>query len=220
MCSPESPPYRRKNERRRHAKFIESNSLWNTCVVVRPLNFLPAPICHLLLFSWVSIPKQLLPEYVLKVLHPLHSEAPASAHQDFVWTGEDHTVEFRVGCMPGVEPGRYKCEAMVIEARDVKRLTFAIEVAAPGSAPTALGAGLNGEVELNTVVEEERGNVADVPYDELVFVRELGSGVQVRSKHGISSDRERRIAVGFFLHGSNAIGFSEEPFHNYNTRLL
>ena len=54
---------------------------------------------------------------------------------------EDRTVEFRGGCLPGAEPGRHSCEAVVIKAWDVKRLTFAIEVAGPESVPRALGAG-------------------------------------------------------------------------------
>jgi len=119
------------------------------------------------------------------VLASIESTAPVYAQQpsvrDFVWTGENHVVEFRVGCLAGVAPGYFKCEAMVIEGSRVKRLTFAIEVAESGFVPRAMDGGSNGEVELNIVMEEERGNVAEIPFDELVFVRELGSGVQVRS---------------------------------------
>jgi len=117
------------------------------------------------------------------LLPPLHSTDPSSVRQpsvrDFVWTGEDHAVDFRVGCLPGAAPGRVSCEAMVIDGSRVKLLTFAIEVAEPGFAPRVLDGGSNGEVELDTVIEEERGNVAEIPYEELVFVRELGGGVQV-----------------------------------------
>lgn len=122
------------------------------------------------------------------MLPPLQSTDPSSARQpsvrDFVWTGEDHAVEFTVGCLPGVAPGRFSCEAMVIDGSRVKLLTFAIEVAEPGVVPRTLDGGSNGEVELDTVIKEERGNVAEIPYEELVFVRELGGGVQVRSTWG------------------------------------
>ncbi len=98
-----------------------------------------------------------------------------------MWTGQNHEVEFIVACKASATPGRFKCEAMVIEGRRVKRLTFAIEVAETGVVPRALdGGSRSGEVELDTVMEEERGNVAEVPYEELVFVKELGRGVQVR----------------------------------------
>lgn len=105
--------------------------------------------------------------------------------QDFVWTGDDQqgqVVEFRVACIEGVSPGRVPCEARVVEGKTVTRLSFAIEVVEPGVVPRALGGG--GESELDTVVEEVRGNMAEVPFEEMVFVGELGRGVQVRERGG------------------------------------
>lgn len=97
-----------------------------------------------------------------------------------MWTGESHTAQFRVGCMPGVTPGPVKCEALVIEGSRVKRLSFDIQVVGPGFVPRALGSGSNGEEKLDTRMEEEKGNMAEVPFEELVFVGELGRGVQAR----------------------------------------
>lgn len=101
--------------------------------------------------------------------------------QDFVWTGDDQegqVVEFRVACKEGVSPGRVQCEARVVEGKTVTRLSFAIEVVEPGVVSRALGGG--DERELDTIIEEVRGNMADIPFEEMVFVSELGQGVQVR----------------------------------------
>lgn len=153
-------------------------------------HFQPRPaLSGVSLFKLIS--KQLLPEGAFTVVPSLHSSFPKQPSVgDFVWTGTVHAVEFRVRCLPGVASGVFDCEAMVIEGGNVKRLTFTIEVAEPGCVPRALDAGREGVVELNTVVEEVKGNVAEVPYDELVFVRELGRGVQVRK--GWEIDRRRR----------------------------
>jgi len=116
---------------------------------------------------------------VLPPLHPDPSSSQDPSFRNFVWMGEGHDVCFRVGCLASAAPGRFQCEARVIEGRNVKLLTFDIEVAGTDSAvPRALDG--NGDVNLNAVVVEERGNVAEIPYEELVFVKELGGGVQVR----------------------------------------
>lgn len=105
--------------------------------------------------------------------------------RDFVWNGEPTGAEFRVGCLPGIDPGKVKCEALVIEGSRVKRLSFDIEVAAGGDfVPRALESGPNGEVELDTVLNDVESNMAEVPFEELEFVGELGQGVQVRGLTG------------------------------------
>lgn len=82
--------------------------------------------------------------------------------------------------MPGIDPGRVKCEALVIEGSRVKRLSFDIEVAGPGFVFRALDdCSPDGEVDLDAVMREEEGNIAEVPFEELHFVGELGHGVQV-----------------------------------------
>lgn len=109
-------------------------------------------------------------------------DASRPSVRDFVWTGEDTRAEFRVGCKGGIDPGVVKCEALVIEGSRVKQLCFGIEVVAYGSVvPRALDPGPNGEVELDTFMQELEGKLAEVPFDELAFVRELGRGVQART---------------------------------------
>ena len=123
--------------------------------------------------------EQVLPCDIFTVL-PLKHNASRPSVSDFVWTGESNAAEFRVACIPGTAPGRFGCEAEVIEGSRVKRLSFGIEVVGPGFLPRAIISGNNGEVELDTFMEEEAGNVAEVPWEELVFVGELGKGVQAR----------------------------------------
>lgn len=97
-----------------------------------------------------------------------------------MWEGEAIAAKFRVGCLVGIAPGQVKCEALVIEGRKVQRLSFDIEVAGPGYVPRELGSGPNGEVDLDARLKAEEGNVAEVPFEELEHVGELGQGVQVR----------------------------------------
>lgn len=80
---------------------------------------------------------------------------------DFVWTGETKTGEFRVGCLPGIAPGRVQCGAVVIEGPRIKRLSFGIEVVGPEFVPRVLGGGRSGEVKLANIMEEGNANVAE-----------------------------------------------------------
>lgn len=120
-----------------------------------------------------------MPEDKFQVLSLEHTASRPSV-RDFVWTGEANSAKFMVWCVPGTVPGRVKCEALVIEGSRVKRLSFVIEVAEPGFVGRALSSGPNGEVELDTVMEEIAGNMAEVPFEELEFRGHLGQGVQVR----------------------------------------
>eukprot|EP00903_Cladosiphon_okamuranus_P017426 g16050.t1 len=126
--------------------------------------------------------KLLLPEDKFKVLR-LDRAASRSSESDFVWEGEATAARFRVACLPGIDPGLVKCEAMVIEGGQVQRLSFDIEVAGPGYVPMELDSGLSGQVELDTRLKAEEGNVAEIPFDELHFVRELGEGCQGVTSH-------------------------------------
>ncbi|CAM9979079.1 unnamed protein product [Ectocarpus fasciculatus] len=129
-----------------------------------------------------------LPEHAFKLLQPVDSNnGPASVERlsvrDFMWAGETTGARFRVACIPGAPPGRVQCGAKIIEGIEgmrVTRLSFGIEVAEPGATPRAL-CDINGE--LDTVMEEVKDNVAQVPFDELEFVKELGKGVQGKTSH-------------------------------------
>lgn len=158
----------------------------------------PSPPC-------APSPKQNLPEHAFKLLQPVDSNnGPASVEclsvRDFMWAGETTGARFRVACIPGAPPGRVQCGAKIIEGIEgmrVTRLSFGIEVAEPGATPRAL-CDINGE--LDTVMEEVKDNVAQVPFDELEFVKELGQGVQVSRKleelHWLSCPAGRELAGG------------------------
>ncbi|CAN0093898.1 unnamed protein product [Pylaiella littoralis] len=130
-----------------------------------------------------------LPEHAFTVVSP-DSMGPNAASvdrpalRDFVWTGDDkqgQEVKFRVACKEGVALGRVQCEARVVEGKTVTLLSFGIEVVGPGVAPRVLDGG--DDVELDTIVEEVRGNMAMVPFEELNFVCELGKGIQGQTSH-------------------------------------
>lgn len=140
---------------------------------VNPLS--PSPPC-------APSPKQNLPEHAFKMLQPVDSSnGPASVERlsvsEFTWAGETTGATFRAACIPGTSPGRVQCGAKIIEGRRVTHLSFGIEVAELGAIPRALHCDSNGE--LDTVMEEVKDNVAEVPFGELEFVKELGQGVQV-----------------------------------------
>ncbi|CAM9267046.1 unnamed protein product, partial [Ectocarpus sp. 12 AP-2014] len=127
-----------------------------------------------------------LPEHAFKMLQPVNSSnGPASVERlsvsDFTWAGETTGATFRAACIPGTPPGRVQCGAKIIEGRRVTHLSFGIEVAEVGATPRALLCESNGE--LYTVMEEVKDNVAEVPFGELEFVKELGQGVQGKTSH-------------------------------------
>eukprot|EP00752_Nemacystus_decipiens_P002883 g2682.t1 len=124
----------------------------------------------------------LVPEDKLTVLRPDHTDGRPSA-RDFVWNGETTGAKFSIECLAGIDPGVVKCEAFVIEGKHVKHLSFDITVAGDGFVPGALDSGPNGEVELDTVMKDEEGKIAEVPFEELQFVGELGHGVQGITSH-------------------------------------
>ncbi|CAB1102487.1 unnamed protein product [Ectocarpus sp. CCAP 1310/34] len=127
-----------------------------------------------------------LPEHAFKMLQPVNSSnGPAFVERlsvsDFTWTGETTGATFRAACIPGTPPGRVQCGAKIIEGRRVTHLSFGIEVAELGATPRALLCERN--VELHTVMKEVTDNVAEVPFGELEFVKELGQGVQGKTSH-------------------------------------
>ncbi|CAM9171926.1 unnamed protein product [Ectocarpus sp. 13 AM-2016] len=127
-----------------------------------------------------------LPEHAFKMLQPVNSSnGPASVERlsvtDFTWAGETTGATFRAACIPGTPPGRVQCGAKIIEGKRVTHLSFGIEVAELGATPRALLCESNGE--LDTVMEEVKDNVAEVPFGELEFVKELGQGVQGKTSH-------------------------------------
>ena len=82
-------------------------------------------------------------------------------------------ADFKVGCKQDAKPGVVECNATVIEGDTISRLSFRIQVVRAGS-----NTGTDRE-ELETWMEEVRGEVAVISPDELEIKHLLGSGVQV-----------------------------------------
>lgn len=90
---------------------------------------------------------------------------------DILWRGESSAAKFRVGCVPGIAPGRVKCEAVLVEGSRMKRLFFDIEVTGPEFMRRELGNGKGDEVELDTVMDKDNGMV-----EETTLADSLGPG--------------------------------------------
>lgn len=120
-----------------------------------------------------------LPEDVFVALPPdemeLANDPPSQ--RDFIWNGKQAEVSFLVGCQPGSQVGKHRCEAKVIQGSKVTKLVFHVEVAAAGMAR-------NEARKLNTQIEGVKGDVAIIPWEELDVGDLIGEGVQVKEKEG------------------------------------
>ncbi|CAM9617653.1 unnamed protein product, partial [Hapterophycus canaliculatus] len=135
----------------------------------------------------------LLPEHAFRILPPSKDAAypldPPSV-RDFVWTGETKTADFRIFCNHELPPGLVHCEARVVEGASVTRLSFGIEVVGPDSLTRSLGSGPNGVQSLDYTLEEVKGNVSNIPFVELEFVKDLSGGVQGKTCHYRWGDKD------------------------------